>query len=173
MKIKMLTILSLLLFVTACSNGNKETTKDCFGNKEKTKINSDKSDSSSTSDTASKLTDPTTSSMEAKDSNLNVPNESNSSVAQITNQEYVTDLFPSAYNPNDSEKLRDGFYIAPANNISIISQYTNMHETEIVIVNNEDRDSFLAWIRKIAPSGHTDNGLISNYRYWSLNVNDK
>ncbi|PNY18714.1 hypothetical protein [Streptococcus parauberis] len=85
------------------------------------------------------------------------------------NTDYKTDLFPSAYNPNE-ENLRDGFYIAPANNISIISQYTDMKETDQVTVKNEDRDSFLDWIRQTAPDGTTKNGLKSNYDYWVKNV---
>lgn len=89
--------------------------------------------------------------------------------SSIENTEYKTDLFPSAYNPN-GEKLRDGFYIAPANNISIISQYTNMKETDRVTVENSDRDSFLQWIRQTAPDGTTKNGLKSNYIYWVENV---
>ncbi len=183
MKKKSLIILSSLILLTACSNGNKNTTDKNFSSKDKIaktskssssveKSSSSSSESASSSDKSSAQTSSTESSTQTG----TTPSSADPVVAQpaLTNQPYPSELWPSVQNPEMMKQYRDGFYVSPAwvSPNEVIAQYTNGNETEQVLVDGDDSRAFLSWIRQVAPTGHTDNGLVSNYNYWVENVRE-
>ncbi|EHI70468.1 hypothetical protein ACVRY7_03090 [Streptococcus ictaluri] len=130
MKKKTIILLSSLLLLTACSNHPKNTAKTGLDKKDKSEqISKKTSKHKSLHSTTESSSEPSsqTSKTQTSSSVESTPSKANTETSN--QEEYETDLFPSAYIANENKKLRDGFYIAPSNNTSIISQYTDMKET--------------------------------------------
>lgn len=190
MKKKSLIILSSLILLTACSNGNKNTTDKNFSSKDKIAKTSKSSSSVEKSSSSSSESSPSTSKSSSQTSTTESTSQtgttpsSNTQVDDVTKspyeetaratsvgEEYITFLYPSAMKPEDiGTKYRDGFYFAPANGVYIIGQYTNGQMVDSVETTQNNSGPFLLWLRQVAPSGTTSNGLESNYFYWHENV---